>query len=140
MRLLVFAVGLTVVSNVLYHVSQKSIPGGAHPLMSLTVTYIVALAVTLLLWPLYPGGAPSWRSLAGLNWASVAVGVAIVGVEMGVLLAYRAGWKVSLGSTIVNAALAVILVPIGLLFFSERITLANGAGLVLCLAGLRLLI
>jgi len=140
MGLLTLAVALTVGSNVLYHVSQKSIPGGAHPLMSLTVTYLVALAVTLLLWPLYPGGAPSWRSLASLNWASVAVGVAIVGVEMGVLLAYRAGWRVSVGSTAVNVALAVILIPIGLLFFGERLTPTNAAGVVLCLAGLLLLV
>ena len=49
------AVGLTVASNVLYHVSQKSIPADAHPLPSLTVTYVVALVLTLLLCRFYPG-------------------------------------------------------------------------------------
>lgn len=140
MGLLAFAVVLTVGSNVLYHVSQKSIPGGAHPLMSLTVTYLVALALTLVLWPFYPGGAPSWRSLRGLNWASVAVGIAIVGVEMGVLLAYRAGWRVSVGSTMVNAALALLLIPIGVLYFGERLTAGNVTGILLCLGGLFLLL
>ena len=140
MGLLVFAVCLTVASNVLYHVAQKSIPGGAHPLTSLIVTYLVALVVTLLLWPFYPGGRPTWRSLGALNWTSVAVGVAIVGVEMGVLLAYRAGWRVSVRSTVVNVALVVVLMPVGLLIFGERLTAANAAGLVLCLAGLWLLI
>jgi hypothetical protein len=82
MGLLTLAVALTVASNLLYHVWQKSIPGGAHPLMSLTVTYLVALLVTLLLFPFYPGGGPTWRSIGSLNWTSIAVGVAIVGVEM----------------------------------------------------------
>jgi len=140
MGLLVFAVALTVGSNVLYHVSQKSIPGGAHPLTSLTVTYVVALVLTVALFPFYPGGAPTWRSLRGLNWASVAVGVAIVGVEMGVLLAYRAGWRVSVGSTMVNAALAVLLIPIGILFFGERLTAGNLVGILLCVGGLLLLL
>jgi len=133
------AVVLTVASNVLYHVSQKSVPGGAHPLASLVATYVMALVATLLLWPLYPGGSPGWRSFAGLNWASLAVGVAIVGVELGVLLAYRAGWRVSVLSTVVNVALVVALIPIGLLLFGERLTLSNVAGLVLCVAGLWLL-
>lgn len=140
MGLLVFAVALTVGSNVLYHVSQKSIPGGAHPLMSLTVTYVVALVLTLVLFPFYPGGAPTWKSLRGLNWASVAVGIAIVGVEMGVLLAYRAGWRVSVGSTMVNAALAVLLIPIGILYFGERLTAGNMLGILLCVGGLLLLL
>jgi drug/metabolite transporter (DMT)-like permease len=140
MGLLVFAVALTVGSNVLYHVSQKSIPGGAHPLMSLTVTYVVALVVTLVLFPFYPGGAPTWKSVRGLNWASVAVGIAIVGVEMGVLLAYRAGWRVSVGSTMVNAALAVLLIPIGIFYFGERLTAGNVMGILLCVGGLLLLL
>jgi drug/metabolite transporter (DMT)-like permease len=140
MGLLVFAVALTVGSNVLYHVSQKSIPGGAHPLMSLTVTYVVALVLTLFLFPFYPGGAPTWKSVRGLNWASVAVGIAIVGVEMGVLLAYRAGWRVSVGSTMVNAALAVLLIPIGIFYFGERLTAGNVMGILLCVGGLLLLL
>ncbi len=140
MGMLTVALSLAVASNVLYHLSQKSVPGGLHPLLSLTVTYVAALAVTLLLWPFYPGGAPSLRSLSGVNWASFAVGVAIVGVEIGVLLAYRAGLKISLGATLINVAVAVVLIPIGLLFFRETLTPANVAGLALCVAGLWLLV
>jgi hypothetical protein len=70
----------------------------------------------------------------------VAVGIAIVGVEMGVLLAYRAGWRVSVGSTVVNAALAVLLIPIGILYFGERLTAGNALGIVLCVGGLLLLL
>jgi multidrug transporter EmrE-like cation transporter len=47
---------------------------------------------------------------------------------------------VSVGSTMVNAALAVLLIPIGLLFFGERLTAANVTGLLLCIGGLFLLL
>ena len=140
MGLLAVAVGLAVASNLLYHVSQKSVPGGVHPVASLLVTYGVAIAVTLLVWPLYPGPRAGWRSLSAVNWASVGAGVAIVGVEMGILLAYRAGLRVSLGATLVNVFVAALLVPIGLLLFRESLTPANVAGLALCAAGIWLLL
>jgi drug/metabolite transporter (DMT)-like permease len=140
MKPMAFALALTVASNLLYHVSQKSIPSGAHPLMSLLVNYVVAIVLTLLLWPVYPGGGPTRQSLSALNWSSVAVGVAIVGVEIGVLLAYRSGWRVSVGATAINVSVAVLLVPIGLLYFGERLSAGNLAGLLLCVAGLFLLV
>ena len=134
------AVALAVASNLLYHVSQKSIPPAAHPILSLLVTYAIAFAVTLALWPLYPGERPTWRGLSALNWSSVTVGIAIVGVEMGILLAYRAGLRVSVGATLVNVLVAALIVPIGVILFRESLTAANVAGLVLCAAGLWLLL
>jgi multidrug transporter EmrE-like cation transporter len=139
MGMLTIALTVAIASNVLYHLAQKSVPGGLHPIPSLLMTYLAALLVTLLLWPVYPGAAPSLKAFSQVNWASVAVGVAIVGVEIGVLLAYRAGLRISLGATLINVALALILIPIGLLFFRENLSAANVAGLVLCLAGLWLL-
>ena len=60
---------------------------------------------------------------------------------MGVLLAYRAGLEGRRRCPrVINVALVVVLLPIGLLFFGERLSLANAAGLVLCVAGLWLLI
>jgi drug/metabolite transporter (DMT)-like permease len=138
--MLTVALSLAVASNVLYHLSQKSVPEGVHPMLSLTVTYVAALVVTLLLWPLYPASASGPPSLSRVNWSSVAVGVAIVGVELGVLLAYRAGLRVSLGATLINVTVALVLIPVGLLFFRENLSLTNVAGLGLCLAGLWLLL
>jgi hypothetical protein len=63
-KLLILSVVIIVASNVLYHVSQKSIPAAAHPLLSVAVTYAAALLVTLLLFPFSPGGAPKLSGLA----------------------------------------------------------------------------
>ena len=129
-------VAVAIGGNVLYHVAQKSIPSGAPPLLSLLVTYAVAFAATALLLPLAPEELPTRAGLARLNWASVGVGVAIVAVELGILLAYRAGWRMSVASLTVNSALALVLVPVGVTVYRERLSAANVAGLVLCLAGL----
>ena len=127
---------VVVLSTVLYHAAQKSIPAGAPPLLSLVVSYGVAIAGTLALLPFFPVRAPLARALRQLNWASAAIGLTIVGVELGFLLAYRAGWRVSVGAAVSNAAVAALLVPVGLLVFGERLSGVNVFGLLLCVAGL----
>ena len=134
-----FAALLAVASNVLYHVGQRSVPRDVHPLASLLVNYGVALVGTLLLLPLVPSPKPLGASLRAVNWSSVAVGIAIVGVELAILLAYRAGWNVGLLSITLGAALAVLLVPVGMALFHERPSAANLAGIVLCVLGLILI-
>jgi drug/metabolite transporter (DMT)-like permease len=137
-KLLVFSVVLIVASNVLYHVSQKSIPAGAHPLLSVAVTYAAALLVTLLLWPFSPGGAPKLSGISRLNWATLGVAVSAVGIEIGFLLAYRAGWNINIGSLFVSVTVALLLIPTGALLFGEHLSAAKVLGIVLCLAGLAL--
>jgi drug/metabolite transporter (DMT)-like permease len=129
-------IAVVVFSTVLYHVAQKSIPPEAPPLLSLLVSYGVAIAGTLALLPFFPVRAPLSRAFRQLNWASAAIGLTIVGVELGFLLAYRAGWRVSVGAAVSNAAVAALLVPVGLIFFGERLSGLNGFGLLLCVAGL----
>ena len=139
-KLLVLSVAVIVASNVLYHVAQKSIPAGVHPLLSVAVTYAAALLVTLALWPLSPGGAPRLSQVSRLNWATLGVAVAAVGIEIGFLLAYRAGWNINIGSMIVSVAVALLLIPTGALLFHEHLSVANVTGIVLCLAGLVLVL
>ena len=135
-KIIFLSVALTVGANVLYHVSQKSIPRNAHPLLSVAVTYAAALIVTLLLWPFAPGGAPKLSGLSQLNWATLGVAVSAVAIEIGFLLVYRAGLNVSVGALIVSVVVALLLLPTGLLLYKEHLSAANVAGIVLCLAGL----
>ncbi len=137
MRLFLLPLGLTIVSNVVYHLAQKSVPRNADPMFSLVVTYLVALAVTLVV--LLAGGVPKEASLKSLNWAAVATGIAIVGVELGFLLAYRAGLNISLGAVTSNVAVALVMLPLGVLLYREHLSFSNLAGLLLCLAGLALI-
>ena len=130
------AIALTVLANVLYHLVQKAIPANVNPLLSLTITYLVAAAASVILLPLFPLEGSLGAELRKINWTSFGLGAVIIGLELGFLLAYRAGWNISLASLVANTTVALILIPIGLLLFKERLTPVNIFGMVLALAGL----
>jgi len=130
------AIALTVLANILYHIFQKAIPAGVNPMVSLMATYLVAAIASLVLLPLFPLQSDLASEFRKVNWASVALGGAIIGLELGFLLAYRQGWNISLASLVANTTVALILIPIGLMLFKEHLTPLNIVGAVLALAGL----
>jgi drug/metabolite transporter (DMT)-like permease len=136
-----FYIGLmiVIVSTVLYHLFQKATPSDVHPLITLAVTYASATAICVALLPFFPLGGGLRENLRQVNWASIALATAVVGIEVGFLLAYRAGWNISLAALVGNAIVALMLIPIGLLFFSERISAGQLFGIGLCVVGLVLI-
>ncbi len=132
---LILTASLAAISTVLYNLFQKLTPPDANPALALSITYGISLAATLALFGFYPT-TNLGAALHKLNWASFALGLAIFGVEIGTLLAYRAGWQVSLLAITVNVAASVALVLIGSLFFKEKLSLVNLLGILVCLGGL----
>ena len=130
------AIVLTIASNVLYHIAQKLMPSAANPVLALLVAYLAAAAICALLLPAFPVGTSLPIALRQLNVASLALALAIVGLELGFLLAYRAGWSITTAGLISNTAVGILLVPVGVAFFRERPTLTNAAGILVCLIGL----
>lgn len=140
MPLFWLSIALVVATNLVYHLAQKSIGRDVHPLVSVFVSYAIALLTTLCLFPFFPVRPSLGAAVRQLRWPTVAVGISIVGIEVGFLLAYRSGWRISLGSTATAAAVAVLLIPAGLLLFGEKLSGANVAGIALCIAGLTLIV
>jgi drug/metabolite transporter (DMT)-like permease len=130
---------LMILATTVYHVAQKSVPSQVNPVFSLVMNYLVALLGTLLLSPIYAQRKADLWSWKSMNWGSCVVGISIIGIELGVLLAYRTGWKISLVSVIGNTASALFLVSIGVFFFHEHLSVRSLAGVALCLAGLALI-
>jgi uncharacterized membrane protein len=127
---------LAIAATVAYHLVLKLTPAGVNPFLSLMATYA---AVTLLLGlGLAFGAGPfEWRhELRALNWTALALAAAIVALDLGFLFLYRTGYDVSLGALVTQSAAALLLLVIGVLVFRERLSIANGVGLALCLAGL----
>ena len=139
MFMYVFPIVLIVVSNIVYNVCQKSTPSNVNPFSALLITYLTAAILTLIASVFYKSEKGFLQSFNELNWTSVALGVAIVGLELGYLLAYRAGWNISLGSLVANIILALLLIPIGLLFYKEGFALNQIIGVVFCMVGLILI-
>lgn len=139
MTLYVFSISLTILANIGYHLFQRSIRPDLNPLVSLIATYITALVACLIALPFFRGQAPLSEQLSRLGWPSVALGLAIIALELGYLLAYRAGWNISVAALFSNAAVALLLLPVGMLAFGETLDLRKAAGLVCALVGLLLL-
>jgi multidrug transporter EmrE-like cation transporter len=139
MFLFYFSILLAILSTLLYHLSQKLTPGSVNPVLAITITYLVSLAICLAILAFSPPSTGLRASLSQLNWASIALAFALVGLEIGFLLAYRAGWNLSTATIFVNTAGTLLLIPVGLFFFKERLTPVNLFGILVCIAGLILI-
>jgi uncharacterized membrane protein len=133
------AIALTIVSNIFYHIFQKVTPQDANPALALAVSYFVAALLCLALLLLFPLKEGLRNSLGQLNWASIGLAFTLVGLELGFLLAYRAGWSINLAGLASNATVSVLLIPIGLVFFREHLTRTNAVGVALAIVGLILM-
>ncbi len=134
-------ISLTIVSSILYHVFLKITPATINPMFALTITYVTASIVTLMLYPFYPmdKAVPFLENFRQLNWVSYALGIAIVGLEVGTLVAYRVGWNISLFNIVASTTVSVLLIPLGLMFFKESLSATTILGVVFCLFGLVLI-
>ena len=132
----VWPIALVVISNTVYQICAKSVPEGMNPMASLTVTYLVGAAAScILFFVLNPEGslAAEYRKL---NWAPFVLGLVIVGLEVGFIYAYKAGWPVSTASVVQSAFLAVLLVIVGVILYKEQVRWNVILGIVICLVGL----
>ena len=132
----IWPIALVVLSNTLYQICAKSVPEGMNPLASLTVTYLVGAAVSCALYFILNRNANLLREIRLTNWAPIVLGVVIVGLEVGFIYAFRAGWQISMAQIVSSAVLAVILIFVGYLLYHEAITWNKIAGIIVCLVGL----
>ncbi len=132
----IWPIALVVLSNIVYQICAKSVPKGMDPLASLTVTYLVGALMSGALFFLLHRGRNLLKEYRQLNWAPLVLGVVIVGLEVGFIYAYKAGWQVSRAAIVQSSFLAVALVIVGALLFREHITWTKLLGVAICLIGL----
>jgi uncharacterized membrane protein len=132
------AFALTVFGMLLYHLSQKSVPQDANPFFVIVIAYVVGIALCLAFALISPGRKNLLETFRESNWAVYTLGVAAALIELGFLLAYRTGWRISIAAVATNAAAAIVLIPVGLLVFKDHLSLRNVIGLIFCLVGLAL--
>jgi drug/metabolite transporter (DMT)-like permease len=139
MFLFYFSIILAITSSALYHFSAKSTPANVNFSISLVVTYLVALGIVMLTTFFFPAKYGLAFELKQLNWATFLLAVAIVGIEFGFLLVYRSGWNLGLAAVLVNVVASLILVPVALFVFKDRLHWVNVLGILVCLVGLLML-
>lgn len=125
-------------SNIAYNLMTKSTPVQVNPFASLTVTYLVAAVFSFILLLFSSSGHPL-ADFREVNWTGIVLGMAIVGLELGYICLYRAGWNISVGSLVTNVLLAACLLVIGLIVFKEAVGVKQMLGIAVCLCGLVLI-
>jgi uncharacterized membrane protein len=135
-----FPLGLAVGGMLFYHLAQKSIPKGINPFYATIIAYVAGIAVLSLCVFAFPGDKSFVSSVRESNWAVYLVGAAAACIEVGFLLAYRSGWRISVAAVATNVAVTLMLIPIGIIIFKDHLSARNILGLIFCLLGLILVI
>ena len=140
MKSFYFPLCLAVGGMLFYHLGQKSIPKGINPFYAMIIAYTAGIIVLAVCALTLPGEKSFASSLRTSNWAVIVVGVAAACIEVGFLLAYRSGWRISIAAVATNVAVTLLLVPIGIAVFKDHLSLRNVIGLVFCVVGLILVV
>ena len=70
----------------------------------------------------------------------VITALSLVAIESGYLIGYRAGLRLNITSFVCNNLIALVLLGVGTILYREAFTLRTGSGMVICAAGLLLLL
>ncbi len=130
---------IIVFSNILYNICTKSTPGEVNAFATLSITYLIAAAVSFATFFITSKGKNILTEFGKTNWTTFVLGVVIVGLELGYILAYRNGWAMNTASVTANITLAVALIFVAMIFYKEKITAKQIAGIILCGGGLVLI-
>jgi uncharacterized membrane protein len=130
---------VVIIANTGYNICAKSTPENVEPFASLTVTYLVAAVISLVMFFITSKNKNLLTEVQKTNWTSIVFGIAIVGLEFGYLFVYRNGWNVSIGSLVSNIGLACVLLFVGLFIFKEKISIKQIIGMLLCVGGIILI-
>lgn len=122
--------------GVLYHVSQKATPAGLNPFLALAVSFGLASLGCLALFVGTPTPDVPTPGLSGVTWTSVGLAAAVMMIESGYLIGYRAGLQLNRTAFACNNLVALALLAVGTFFYGESFGVRTGVGMLLCVAGL----
>lgn len=122
--------------QITYHLLLKRVGAQGSPTALLIVVYVCAALLVGGI-ELMSNGTSSFAVPA--PGIAVALGAAVVAIELGFILMYRAGGEVSSSPLISLSIGAILLVFVGAAFLHESVTAAKLAGVGMTLAGVFLL-
>ncbi|MBR5504229.1 MAG: EamA family transporter [Methanobrevibacter sp.] len=136
---MIWPILLVIFSNTVYNICTKSTPSNVNAFGTLMITYITAAILTAIIFVFLVKPENVFIELSHVNWTSVVLGMAIVGLELAYIFAFRAGWKVSSASLVANIGLAIVLIFVGAILYGENITIKQLSGILICIVGLFLI-
>jgi len=132
----IWPMALVIMANTVYQMCTKSVPRDMNPFASLTVTYLIGAAASAILFFVLGRDVNLIEEYRKLNWAPLALGLVVVGLEAGWIYAYKAGWQVSTAQIIQGSILGTILIFVGTMLYKETLTWNKLVGIIICMIGL----
>lgn len=136
---LVWPILIVIASNTFYNICMKSMPSDVNPFGALMITYLVAAIISAIIFVFVVGPSNVGFEITKINWTSIVLALAIVGLEVGYVFVYRAGWNVSSASVVANIGLACVLIVVGYLLYKENVSFNQIVGIIVCMVGLVLI-
>ncbi len=132
---------LIVLGLVIYQVSQKSADENANPFIVVIFAYLIGIIACIGGYFLFPRQEDTaiLPMLKTVGWTALGIGIGATIIEIGFLLAYRAGWNISILPLSVTAFSTILLGFIGIFAFRESLSVEKVIGILLCLGGLVLI-
>lgn len=136
---LIWPILVVIASNTFYNICMKSTPADVNPFAALMVTYIISAIVSAIIFVFMARPENVASELSKVNWTSIILAFALVGLEVGYVFVYRAGWQVSNATVVANIGLACVLIVVGYFLYKENVSLREILGIVTCMIGLILI-
>lgn len=136
---LIWPILIVILSNTVYNVCMKSMPSDVNPFGALMVVYFIATLISAVIFIFMVGPSNVGEEISKINWTSVILALAIVGLEVGYVFVYRAGWTVSTASVVANIGLACVLLFVGYFLYQENVSINQIIGVIVCMFGLILI-
>jgi drug/metabolite transporter (DMT)-like permease len=130
-----FPIAFIVLSNVLYDVSAKLFPESINAQAGMAFYYMIAAGISLILFFLTGKDKNFVKELKKINKATFLLALGCTGLDLGYVLAFRAGWDISFASLVCNILAAAALIFVGVICYREIINKKHAAGISLCLVG-----
>ena len=131
--------GVAIIGAVGYQYFVKRVPAQINPIVSIMGIYIVVLAISVILLPLFPAEGGLQHHFRQLSWIQIALAISVIMIELGFLLMYRYGWSLGTGNLVTGVFINLVLVGLGMILLGEKISLINAIGLASCILGVALI-
>ena len=132
-----FPLGIVVCSSVGYQVGLKEVSSGIDPIVALVVTYLASSVTSFALYfCLAPKGENRWAEIRKINGAALLLGMSIVGIEVGSLFMFIAGWPVNTAFVVANSLIVLALMVMGRLLYGEILKLRQLVGVLISMVGI----
>jgi len=130
---------IAILGAVGYQYLAKRLPPSLNPIISVLIMYLGVVVLCLILLQIFPVEGGIRHHLRQINWIQIAMAACVILGQLGFILMYRYGWRLSSGNLVSGVVVNIILVALGVGLLGEKISLINFMGIFFSILGVALI-